>query len=261
MHKISIILLLSFLAAIAGPVAPALQQETATQVRDLSNMFYTDTLPPKAEPPQPTLAPKTVAPVKKLERRVGVKYRLWHLTVGPNCENIDVQEVPSTNTFRSGDRIRLIFESNVDGYLYVLQKGSTGRDKLLFPNLQQGADNRIKRGIQYAVPSKKWFVFDNNPGEERLTVVVSRTPLKSLPQQYAPQDEKTVSTLSVVAELNQSVRPRDLVIFQEKETASAPTAKPASQTIAAPASQATIVINTNSDVNNAAYVEIRLKHE
>jgi hypothetical protein len=239
------------------------QKEAGNPNRDLSNMFYTDTLPPKPEPVKATPTPvKKATPVKKpVLRKVGMKYRLWHLTADANCENIDVQEVPPASTFHSGDRIRLLFESNVDGYLYVMQKGSTGRDHLLFPNPQLGGDNRIVRGMQYPVPAKRWFTFDKNPGEEHLTVVVSRTPLKSLPQQVTPQNEGSVSVVSVVEELNQSVKPRDLVMFQEKGSTPAGTAVVPDQSISAPVTQATIVINTSEANNNAAYVEIRLKHE
>ncbi len=234
------------------------QKPAGDMSRDLSNMFYTDATPP---PPKP--APATAKPVVKKApaplRRVGIKYRIWHLTSGPNCENIDVQEASPSTIFHSGDRVRLIFESNVDGYLYVMQKGSTGRDRLLFPNPQVSGDNKIRRGVQYSVPYHQWFAFDKNPGEEKLTVVVSRTPLKSVPQVATAQNEGSVSVVSVVDELNQSVRARDLVVFQEK---SAPTqAVAAAQPISAPVSQATIVINTNPDQNNAAYIEIRLKHE
>lgn len=241
------------------PISQA--QQSGDSARDLSNMFYTDTLPPKPEPPKPAPGPKKPVPKKPVaaERRVGIKYRIWHLTMGPGCENIDVQEAPPNSIFHSGDRIRLIFESNVDGYLYVMQKGSTGRDRVLFPDPKIGGDNRILRGIQYHVPFRHWFEFDKHPGEEKLTVVVSRTLLKSLPQQVTPENEGSVSVVSVVEELNQSVKPRDLVMFQEK--GAAPPASSTAQSISAPVSQATIVVNTSQNNNNAAYVEIKLKHE
>ncbi len=242
------------------------QKEAESQSRDLANMFYTDTLPPRPEAPAATLPSKPGPPAKKAERRVGLKYRLWHLTgcdTCRNCDNIDVQEVPTSNTFHSGDRLRLFFESNVDGFLYVLQKGSTGKDKILFPDPKVSPENRIKRGVPYAFPSGKWLVFDNNPGEERLIVVVSKTPLKSLPAIFSSQEDQTGTVLSVISELNQSVKPRDLVLFQENASPATPpsTPAPSSRPVAAPLSQAMIVINTSSEENNAAYVEIRLRHQ
>jgi hypothetical protein len=238
------------------------QKNEGDMSRDLSNMFYTDatpTAPPKPAPATATPKPVAKKPAAAPLRKVGIKYRIWHLTSGPNCENIDVQEASPNTIFHSGDRVRLIFESNIDGYLYVMQKGSTGQDRLLFPNAEIVGDNLIKRGVHYSVPFKRWFAFDRNPGEEKLTVVVSRTPLKSLPQQVTAQNEGSVSVVSVVDELNQTVKARDLVVFQEKSATGPAPAN--AQPISAPVSQATIVINTNPDLNNAAYVEIRLKHE
>jgi uncharacterized protein DUF4384 len=246
---------------------------TDTKTRDLSNMFYNDTLPPKPEPqtepkkaPAKKPAPRKPAPsnVSSVERRVGLKYRILLRT--PDC---DIKEVDSSYTFHSGDKVRLQIESNVDGYLYVLQKGSTGRDHMLFPDPRiNGGDNKISRGILYSVPGSQWFTFDNNAGIENLTVAVSRTPMKSIqppakseepkPKEARPnnQDEGTVSVVSVVEELNQNVRSRDLVLFQEK----APSITAPAQPVAAPAIQSTIVINTSESSNNAVYTEIKLKH-
>jgi hypothetical protein len=228
-------------------------------------MFYADTLPAKAPPPKTEPAPKPVKkPVPKKpaapsvnisapERRIGLKYKLLYRT--PDC---DILEVDPSKTFMSGDKIRLQFESNVDGYLYVLQKGSTGRDKMLFPNPQiNSGNNQVKRGITYSVPVGQWFTFDNNPGVEQLTVVLSRNPMKSVPQDVKPQGDSSVSVVSVVEELNQSVRSRDLVLFQEK----APEVKPSGQPISTPVTQSTIIVNTSQDQNNAVYTDIKLKHE
>lgn len=243
------------------------------QSRDLSNMFYTDTLPPKAEvkaePKKPAVkkpAPRkpAVASVSSPERRVGLKYRILLRT--PDC---DIKEVDSSYTFHSGDKVRLQIEANVDGYLYVLQKGSTGKDRMLFPDPRiNGGDNKIARGILYSVPGNQWFTFDNNPGTENLTVAVSRTPMKSVvppapPKQTASsqakpkEDEGLVSVVSVVEELNQNVRSRDLVLIQEK----APVVTAPAQPVAAPVVQSTIVVNTSDTSNNAVYTEIKLKHD
>jgi uncharacterized protein DUF4384 len=243
------------------------------QARDLSNMFYTDTLPPKvepkAEPKKPVVKKQVprkpaVANVSSPERRVGLKYRILLRT--PDC---DIKEVDSAYTFHSGDKVRLQIEANVDGYLYVLQKGSTGKDRMLFPDPRiNGGDNKIARGILYSVPGNQWFTFDNNPGTENLTVAVSRTPMKSVVppapvkqtasnQVKGKEEEGLVSVVSVVEELNQNVRSRDLVLIQEK----APLVTAPSQPIAAPVVQSTIVVNTSDTSNNAVYTEIKLKHD
>jgi len=264
-----IVLALASSGKVSGQQARGASSEA--QARDLSNMFYTDTLPPKVEAktePKPVKkqAPRkpAVASVSSPERRVGLKYRILLRT--PDC---DIKEVDSSHTFHSGDKVRLQIEANVDGYLYVLQKGSTGKDRMLFPDPRiNGGDNKIARGILYSVPGNQWFTFDNNPGTENLTVAVSRTPMKSVVppapvkqtasnQAKEREEEGLVSVVSVVQELNQNVRSRDLVFIQEK----APVVTAPAQSISAPVVQSTIVVNTSDTSNNAVYTEIKLKHD
>ena len=264
-----IVLALASSGKVSGQQARGASSEA--QARDLSNMFYTDTLPPKVEAktePKPVKkqAPRkpAVATVSSPERRVGLKYRILLRT--PDC---DIKEVDSSHIFHSGDKVRLQIEANVDGYLYVLQKGSTGKDRMLFPDPRiNGGDNKIARGILYSVPGNQWFTFDNNPGTENLTVAVSRTPMKSVVppapvkqtasnQAKEREEEGLVSVVSVVQELNQNVRSRDLVFIQEK----APVVTAPAQSISVPVVQSTIVVNTSDTSNNAVYTEIKLKHD
>ena len=75
--------------------------------------------------------------------------------------------------FRSGDKIRLRFATNFDGYLRILNIGSSGKITLLFP--YQGADDRLKPSTDFQVPKDgEWILFDNTPGTETMTVVFSR---------------------------------------------------------------------------------------
>jgi len=234
--------------------------DSETRNRDLANMFYTDTVPPPPtpKPVEPKPKPQSPKPKPKVatERRMGVKYGILLRT--PDC---DVEEVDSSHTFVSGDKIRLQFEANVDGYLYVVQKGSSGGGTVLFPDSRiNGGDNHVTRGIRYSVPPRPWSIsFDQNPGEELLTVILSKSPLKSIPQQAQGANEGSVSVTSVIDELNrQSVRSRDLVLF--KEQAPVVTNNQA-QPISAPTTQTTIVVNSSQEQNHTVYTEIRLKHK
>jgi len=80
--------------------------------------------------------------------------------------------------FRSGDAIRIHMIPNTDGYAYILLKsGSRGDRAILFPNPKSGTDNRVARGRDYALPTEVRLKFDNNPGVEILTLVLSRKPI------------------------------------------------------------------------------------
>lgn len=78
--------------------------------------------------------------------------------------------------FRSGDRIRFHVKANIDGYAYVLlTSGSRGEQSVLFPEPHE--DNKIVRGKDYALPSDGFLIFDEHPGVEKVSLVVSRLPM------------------------------------------------------------------------------------
>jgi serine/threonine-protein kinase len=175
----------------------------------------------------------------------GLKYRLIQQL--PSGTEVDVD--PST-TFRSGDRVRFAFESNIDGYLYVMQLGSTGRGTLLFPDPEiNGGRNTIKRGQEFMVPNDYWFAFDNNPGVEQIFVVLSKELLTELPGFKAPvtTSQTPVQALAVNS-VQQQIRSRDLVLEKDRPTPGA--TKP---------SQATYVVN-KTEVGKAVATTIQLTH-
>ncbi|HYO91728.1 MAG TPA: DUF4384 domain-containing protein, partial [Pyrinomonadaceae bacterium] len=102
--------------------------------------------------------------------------------------NGDPVRVDPTRTFRAGDRIRISLESNTDGYLYVFHTENNGEPQMLYPNarLDEG-DNFVEAHVPYELPwsgeapENRWFVFDNNPANERLYIVLSREPLPAVP--------------------------------------------------------------------------------
>ena len=90
-------------------------------------------------------------------------------------------EVDADSTFHAGDRIRLAVEANADGYLYVVNRGSSGTWKILFPAAEvQNGDNRIHKRAKYEIPSGYTFTFDEQAGEEKLFIVFSRQPEPNL---------------------------------------------------------------------------------
>lgn len=97
--------------------------------------------------------------------------------------------VSPSREFKSGESIRLLVESNTDGYLYVFNTEGDTTPRLIFPDarLNRG-DNRIGAHVPYEIPSGKeqderlrWFVFNDTPSSERVYVVVARRPLAGVP--------------------------------------------------------------------------------
>ncbi len=90
--------------------------------------------------------------------------------------------VSPNSKFRSGDKIRLRLQTNFDGYLAIMNVGSTGAVNLLFP--YAGADSRITSATDFQVPkADAWIVFDKNPGVETVTVIMSRQVLRAATEQ------------------------------------------------------------------------------
>lgn len=88
--------------------------------------------------------------------------------------------VSPRETFYAGDQIRLHVKVNFAGYLAVSNVGSSGKYKLLFP--AAGATNRVRPSANYIVPRGGYFTFDNTPGTERLTVIMSSKPIQGIGQ-------------------------------------------------------------------------------
>lgn len=85
-----------------------------------------------------------------------------------------------TAEFKSGDRVRLIFSTNRDGYIYWLAKGTSGQYQLLYPNKKAGMDNSVIRNKEYTVPTKGAWRFDEKKGTETLVCVLSPKPVADL---------------------------------------------------------------------------------
>lgn len=115
---------------------------------------------------------------------LGLGYSLYMRDQGGDAVRVD----PS-RTFRAGDRIRISFETNTDGYLYVFHTENNGEPEMLYPDakLDEG-DNFVEAHVPYEIPwsgevaeNLRWFVFDQNPANERLYIVLTREPLPAVP--------------------------------------------------------------------------------
>jgi hypothetical protein len=94
-------------------------------------------------------------------------------------EGSDWKRVEPGLIFANGDRIRFRFRANFDGYLYVMNYGTSGRYTLLFPREETGQQNRIEAGKEYQVPATQaWFRIDGPPGHDVVYWLVSPLALE-----------------------------------------------------------------------------------
>lgn len=91
--------------------------------------------------------------------------------------------------FRKGDRVRVLLETNADGYLYIFNTTDGGKPVMIYPDAQlDDAGNYIQSHVPFEIPSSvaaeerlRWFSFDEQPGAERLFFVFTREPLPAVP--------------------------------------------------------------------------------
>lgn len=77
-----------------------------------------------------------------------------------------------------GDLVRFRFTTNLDGYLYVVCRGTSGADSLLFPRLETGRNNRVEAGVEQYVPATEArFRVAGPPGHDIVYWLMSPVPL------------------------------------------------------------------------------------
>jgi len=94
-----------------------------------------------------------------------------------------------THMFQKGDRVRVLLETNADGYLYIFNTTNNGPAVMIYPNAElDEAGNYLQAHVPFEVPSNgaaeerlRWLAFDENAGDERLFFVFTREPLTGVP--------------------------------------------------------------------------------
>jgi hypothetical protein len=198
---------------------------------------------------------------------LGLRYGFLRKGTGEEYE-----EVSADSVFHAGDRIRVSVEANDAAYLYIVMRGSSGTWKLLFPtNEIGGGSNKIESGHSYVFPPPPGrFAFDEQKGEEKLCLVLSRQPEPSLEQliyslssgspSAQPAAEKAPQPMlmalnkpiddGLVNRLRSQVYARDLVFEKVDET-----------TPGDKKEKAAYVVNSNAAPDARLVVDLVLKHE
>jgi hypothetical protein len=192
-----------------APAAPAPRKASAPVAKQAAPKKAVPATPaPNAAPAEPlTVAPPSdlavSSPVSSGGAQViraaysakplGLRYSILR-----NSGDGDYREVAPDTIFHSGDRIRVAVEVNDPGYLYIAMKGASGTWGCLFPTADiAGGSNRVDSGQRYTIPSAPdRFAFDQQPGEERLFIVLSRQPEPSLEQLIYSLGSESVSPAS-----------------------------------------------------------------
>ncbi len=95
--------------------------------------------------------------------------------------------VDPSSQFKAGDQIKLQFQSNFDGYVYVVNIAPSGKRCVLFP-YPDAADNAVRSDEKYDIPPGGDAIeFDEEKGTEVLQVIGAfRNRLPRLHPNYRP---------------------------------------------------------------------------
>ena len=132
--------------------------------------------PPPSNPSQPS-TPVNVA-------RLGLGMTLFMRDSNGLAVRVDPEHV-----FQKGDRVRVLLETNADGYLYIFNTTDNGPATMIYPNADlDEAGNFLQAHVPFEIPNSaateerlRWFAFDEVAGTERLFFVFTREPLSGIP--------------------------------------------------------------------------------
>lgn len=135
-----------------------------------------DTSKPSSTPSEP--ATPVNAP------RLGIGLTLFMRDSNGMAVRVDPDRV-----FGKGDRVRVLLETNTDGYLYIFNTTDDGPPTMIYPHADlDEAGNYLQAHVPFEIPTSlateerlRWFAFDENAGTERLFLVFTREPLGGIP--------------------------------------------------------------------------------
>jgi Domain of unknown function (DUF4384) len=162
-----------------GSAAPRQDEEGAVhRLFGLSRAKAAPTKPPPKPPKQPVLPGETA-------ERLTLGYSILRAEKSSDQSVV----VRAGEVFRIGERIRLLVETNADGFLYIFNAVDGKDPEMIFPVARRNAgDNRLAAHVPFEFPSRKepesehrWLHFFDPPGAEQLYFVLSRAPIRDIP--------------------------------------------------------------------------------
>lgn len=173
-----------------------------------------------------------------------------HILILKKVDENKFAPVDPSRTFQRGDQIKIAFEGNFDGYVYVVNVTPGGKKRVLFPFDKES--NRIVRGQRYELPNLNTFVFDEEKGTEIVQVIMSRDAIPFFDLAVKNSGGELGETASsAAAELSSSTKPAKSGIVTEN------VAKVLPQSGAGAVRQRGIILSPGKDKNTeGTYVAI-----
>jgi hypothetical protein len=102
-----------------------------------------------------------------------------------------VRVMDPAHIFEQGDLIRFRLRPGVNGYLYVLNHGSSGKYEQLFPRIGQSEGREVRAGRDYVIPDSEsgWFKIQGPAGYETVYFLISPLDLGRTLFAHAPEEQ------------------------------------------------------------------------
>jgi hypothetical protein len=145
--------------------------------------------PGPSHPSKPVKTPNKPAPSSSPSTPVNARRLGLGVTLFMRDSNGLAVRVDPEHVFRKGDRVRVLLETNTDGYLYIFNTTDDGAATMIYPDAElDEAGNYLQAHVPFETPSStsaderlRWFAFDQAAGTEHLFFVFTREPLKGIP--------------------------------------------------------------------------------
>ncbi|MEW6266036.1 MAG: DUF4384 domain-containing protein [Thermodesulfobacteriota bacterium] len=128
----------------------------------------------------------------------------------------EVKQVLPSHEFKSGDKVKIVYTTNIDCYVYWLSQGSSGDHYMLFPNEKVGMDNWVKKNMENLVPVKGTFKFDEKKGVEKILLVMAPEKIPELDEAAKVAAIKGGTVKKIEEKQDSGRKTRDLV-FEDEE--------------------------------------------
>lgn len=189
---ILLIFAMTFVAQAQDPTSEETLRDSfiGSRVKTVTSQRSKSTSPKKVtlNKPQSKTVSSTTTEINKSEKGVVNDYEVLGLGYSVIKQNQgQAVKVDPQTIFHQGEKLRLMIESTIDGYLYVIDTEADANASLIYPSTAlDGGRNEISAHVPYEIPYPNWFQFEGvKPITERLYVIISPTPLTNIPSGQA----------------------------------------------------------------------------
>ena len=94
-----------------------------------------------------------------------------------------ITAVGSDHVFEQGDTVHFKVQSDFDGFIYVMDQGTSGKFASVYPSAEAGSNNRVSQGQMFSIPSleESWFEISGPAGFDVLYFLLSPESIATPP--------------------------------------------------------------------------------